>query len=222
MLPRFYEMGGCIPDGSGRVQVATETMKRAIESCLESEKYTSREPHFWWREAAEVFSDGFTAMNILFSNYASDMVHNVSSKVAGKIIYAEIPGGKPLLGGGSLGITKSTKKEEACLKFLDWLYSDEISEMVTYLGGFIGNRNIVNNAEILELYPWVEGIEDIFRKGKRGSNEKKNQWFDEFTFEDILGSAVISVMSGTSTVDEALEEAQKLCDRVFNRPGGRG
>ena len=94
--------------------------------------------------------------------------------------------------------------------------------MVTYLGGFIGNRNIVNNAEILELYPWVEGIEDIFRKGKRGSNEKKNQWFDEFTFEDILGSAVISVMSGTSTVDEALKEAQKLCDRVFNRPGGRG
>ena len=222
VLPRFYEMGGCIPDGSGRVQVATETMKRAIESCLESEKYTSREPHFWWREAAEVFSDGFTAMNILFSNYASDMVHNVSSKVTGKIIYAEIPGGKPLLGGGSLGITKSTKKEEACLKFLDWLYSDEISEMVTYLGGFIGNRNIVNNAEILELYPWVEGIEDIFRKGKRGSNEKKNQWFDEFTFEDILGSAVISVMSGTSTVDEALKEAQKLCDRVFNRPGGRG
>ena len=216
VLPRFYELGGCVPDGEGRVQVVTEEMKAAFESCLESEKYATKEPHFWWQEAAEVFSDGFTAMNILFSNYASDMVHNVSSKVAGKIIYAEVPGGKPLLGGGSVGITKSTKKEEACLKFLDWLYSDEISEMITYLGGFIGNKNIVKNAEILELYPWVEGIEEMFRKGKRGSNEKKNERFDEFAFEDILGSAVISVMSGTSTVEEALTEAQKLCDRIFN------
>ena len=164
-----------------------------------------------------MFSDGFTAMNILFSNYASDMIHNVSSKVAGKIIYAEVPGGNPLLGGGSVGITKSTEKEEACLKFLDWLYSDEISEMITYLGGFIGNRSIVNNVDILELYPWIEGIEEMFRKGKRGSKEKKNKWFDEFAFEDILGSAVISVMSGTSTVDEALLEAQRICDRVFNR-----
>ena len=28
---------------------------------------------------------------------------------------------------------------------------------------------------------------------------------------------MISVMSGTSTVDEALLEAQRICDRVFNR-----
>ena len=89
--------------------------------------------------------------------------------------------------------------------------------MVTYLGGFIGNRNIVKNADILELYPWIEGIEEMFRKGKRGSQKKKNQWFDEFAFEDILGSAVISAMSGTSTVDEALGEAQRICDRLFNR-----
>ncbi|HIZ79911.1 MAG TPA: extracellular solute-binding protein [Candidatus Lachnoclostridium stercorigallinarum] len=217
VLPRFYELGGCIPDRNGRVQVLSEKMKAAVESCMESEQYATKEPHFWWQEAAEVFSDGFTAMNILFSNYASDMVRNVSSKVAGKIIYAEVPGGNPLLGGGSVGITKSTEKEEACLKFLDWLYSDEISEMVTYLGGFIGNRNIVKNADILELYPWIEGIEEMFRKGKRGSQKKKNQWFDEFAFEDILGSAVISAMSGTSTVDEALGEAQRICDRLFNR-----
>ena len=217
VLPRFYELGGRVPDEEGRVQVVTAEMRAAFESCLESEKYATKEPHFWWQESAEVFSDGFTAMNILFSNYASDMIHNVSSKVAGKIIYAEVPGGNPLLGGGSVGITKSTEKEEACLKFLDWLYSDEISEMITYLGGFIGNRSIVNNVDILELYPWIEGIEEMFRKGKRGSKEKKNKWFDEFAFEDILGSAVISVMSGTSTVDEALLEAQRICDRVFNR-----
>ena len=154
-------------------------------------------------------------MNILFSNYASDMVHNTNSRVAGKIIYAEVPGGSPLLGGGSVGITRNTKKEQACLKFLDWLYSDEIAELVTYMGGFISNKNIVNNAEILELYPWIEGIENMFRQGKRGSQKKKNEKFDEFAFEEILGSAVISAASGISTIEEALREAQKACDKIF-------
>ena len=215
LLPRFYEKGGSVPDGEGSVRVDTKEMREALAGYLESVDYATREPHFWWREAADVFADGSIAMNILFSNYASDMVHNVNSKVTGKIIYADVPEQKPLLGGGSVGITKSTDKEEACLKFLDWLYSDEISEMVTYLGGFICNKNIVNNAEILELYPWIEGIEEMFRKGKRGSRDGNPQ-FDEFAFEDILGSAVISAESGISTVEEALAEAQNACDRIWN------
>ncbi len=215
LLPRFYEKGGQIPDVHGRVVVNTPEMKEAFSDYLKSIPYAAKEPYFWWRESANDFSEGSVAMNILFSNYASDIVHNISSKVAGKIIYAEVPGGRPLLGGGSIGITKSTEKEAICLKFLDWLYSDEIADMVTYLGGFICNRNIVNNAEILELYPWIQDIEQMFRKGKRGRKEK-NEKFDEFAFEDILGSAVISAASGIAAIDEALQDAQKLCDQMFN------
>ncbi len=215
ILPRFYEKGGSVIDEKGKITIDTENMKAAFREYLESADYATKEPHFWWQESAEVFSNGFTAMNILFSNYASDMVHNTNSRVAGKIIYAEVPGGSPLLGGGSVGITRNTKKEQACLKFLDWLYSDEIAESVTYMGGFISNKNIVNNAEILELYPWIEGIENMFRQGKRGSQKKKNEKFDEFAFEEILGSAVISAASGISTIEEALREAQKACDKIF-------
>lgn len=215
LLPRFYEAGGKVPDENGKVKVDTDEMKRALTAYLESSAFATKEPHFWWGESAEVFSEGSVAMNILFSNYASDMVHNINSKVAGKIIYAEVPGGRPLLGGGSIGITNSTKKEDVCLKFLEWLYSDEIAEMITYLGGFICNKAIINNAEILELYPWIEGIEEMFRKGIRGG-QGADERFDEFAFEDILGSAVISAASGISTVNEALLEAQKSCNRMFN------
>ena len=55
----------------------------------------------------------------------------------------------------------------------------------------------------------------MFRKGKRGSRDGNPQ-FDEFAFEDILGSAVISAESGISTVEEALAEAQNACDRIWN------
>lgn len=217
LLPRFYAAGGSLLDEKGQVQINTREMRLAFQNYLEVGNFATKETNFWWREAAETFSAGFTAMNIVFSNYASDMVHNLNSKVAGKIIYAEVPGGKPLLGGGSIGITAGSEKQDACLKFLDWLYSDEIAEMVTYLGGFICNRNIVSNAEILELYPWIEEIEEMFRKGKRSGQEKQNAQFDEFAFEDILGSAAISVTSGISSIEEALSKAQRNCNRLFNK-----
>lgn len=216
LLPRFYAIGGKAIDKNGRVIINSNEMRQALEDYLHSALYSTKKPNFWWREAAAVFSEGMIAMNVLFSNYAADMVHTLNSRVAGNIIYAEVPGGRPLLGGGSIGITKKTDKEAVCLKFLEWLYSDEIANMITYLGGFVGNKSIDNNAEILELYPWIEGIENMFQKGMRGENEDGVK-FDEFIYEDILGSAIMSAASGISTVEEALILAQRKCDQLLNQ-----
>lgn len=216
VLLRFNEKRGSIFDEYGRVSVCTKEMKEAFQICVESCKYATSETHLWWREASNLFSDGMTAMNIGFSNYASDMVHHENSKAAGKIIFADVPGGKPLLGGGSIGITKSSKKVNECCQFLDWLYSDEIAEMITYLGGFIGNKNIIKNAEVLELYPWIQDIGKMFKKGKRGNKGIQNIKFDEFVFEDIIGSALMTTIFETAEVEDALKDAQDMCNQIFN------
>lgn len=216
ILPRYFEKNDSFFDDNGKVKINTEEMAEAFRSCMDACNYTSSTPHFWWSEASRMFSDGLAAMNIAFSNYAADMVHNTNSKVAGKIIYAGVPGGNPLLGGGSVGITKSSKKVSECCRFIEWLYSDEISEMITYLGGFIANKSIINNANVLELYPWIGEIEEIFSKGRRGAYPESNTDFDEFAFEDILGSSFMAVVSGADDIYNALNEAQKICDRMFN------
>lgn len=50
-------------------------------------------------------------MAILYSNYASDLLSH-SSRVAGNIGYALTPGRNPVIGGGSLGVSKYTKRPE--------------------------------------------------------------------------------------------------------------
>ena len=50
--------------------------------------------------------------------------------------------------------------------------------MVTYLGGFIPNRNMIKNAEVLELYPWIEDIGNMLETGKRRNREAANARFD--------------------------------------------
>ncbi len=78
---RFYEKDVSLFDKSGNLKIFTQEMKEAFQNCLEARKYATNDTHMWWREAAKMFSEGNVAMNITFSNYASDMVHQVNSKV---------------------------------------------------------------------------------------------------------------------------------------------
>lgn len=216
MLPRYREYQESIFDENGRVIIQTPSMKKAINNYIEACKYTNNEVYQWWGDSSLLFSEGNTAMHIVFSNYASDMIHNPDSKVIGKIAFDRVPGGNPLLGGGAIGISKYSKNYEECIKFLQWIYKKDIAATITYLGGYICNKDLSNNIDILELYPWIEGMEKSFEIGWRMKKNQKNNKFEEFRFEDILGSLIRLIASGIEDVDSALREAQIVCDKEFN------
>lgn len=215
-LPRFKDLGGSLFDEQNRVLVKTQAMKLALENYIEAFQYTNQATNLWWQKAMEGFSEGKAAMNIVFANHASTMLHNQNSKVVGKIGFAAIPGSHPLLGGGVLGIGKESVKEKECIELLEWIYSDKIAAMITYLGGYVNNESILKNVDILNLYPWIEGMEKAFAIGWRRARNPMNPSFDEYKFEEMLGMAVRSVVTGIMNVDEALEDIQNRCDELFN------
>lgn len=215
-LPRFREYHTDLFDDNGRVNILTPEMRAAAENYLEMCRYTSGESLQWWKESAREFSQGNTAMSIIFSNYASELIHSPDSKVVGKIAFGPVPGGGSLLGGGAIGISKYSKRYEECLTFLKWLYHRDIAETITYLGGYVCTKELGRNMDILELYPWLDGIEESFRPGRRIYSHEKNPGFNEFLFEDILGKAIRSIASGIDSVEEGLKKAQEECDLEFN------
>lgn len=215
-LPRFREYRRSIFDKDGCVNIQIPEMRAAMESYLEACRFTSNETSLWWGESTKQFSEGKTAMHIVFSNYASEMVHTPDSKIIGKIAFGKVPGGQPLSGGGAIGISKYSTKYEECLTFLKWLYHKNTAETVTYLGGYVCNREVSKNLDIIELYPWLEGMEKSFESGWRIYETNGNCCFNEFLFEDILGTAIRSVASGIENLDSALKKAQEECEKAFN------
>lgn len=215
-LPRFREFKKDIFDTDGYVNILIPEMKQAVQNYLNTCRYTSNDIYQWWQEPTRQFSEGSTAMHIVFSNYASEMIHNLESKVVGRIAYGTVPGGQPLSGGGSVGISKFSEKYEECMSFLKWLYRKDIAETITYLGGYVCNHEISRNIDILELYPWLEDMEKSFEPGWRISHHDKNRAFNEFLFEDILGKAIRSIASGIEEADIALEKAQAECSSIFD------
>lgn len=218
-LPRFRETGKHFFGADGYVNVETPEMKRALLGYLEACQYTGGEIYQWWGDTTRFFFEGNSAMHVVFSNYASDIIHNPDSKVVGRIACRTVPGGQPLSGGGSIGISRHTKKYEACIEFLKWLYRNDVAETITYLGGYIGHREIARNMDILELYPWIKDMEQAFETAWRISSHEKNPGFNEFLFEDILGKAIRATASGIEDIDVALQKAQKECDEAFGRRG---
>lgn len=219
-LPRFRELKKDIFDARGNVNILIPEMKQAIRNYLDTCKYAGSDIYQWWGEPTRQFSEGNTAMHIVFSNYASEMIHNPESKVLGRIACDTVPGGQPLSGGGSVGISRFSKKYDACMSFLKWLYRKDIAETITYLGGYVCNRQISRNMDILERYPWLENMEKSFEPGWRLYKHDRNPDFNEFLFEDILGKAIRSIASGIEEMDDALEKAQEECDRAFNETSG--
>jgi len=214
-LPWFKALGGEFINHDGKAIIDTSIARQALNHYLNMLNY-SELTNLWWRKALESFAVGNTAMVTSFSNHASNMVLSKGSKVVGRIGYAVIPGGHPLLGGGVVGISKDSKKYLECIEFLKWIYQPNVSAIITYLGGYSPSKNIYENEDLLSLYPWITGIEDGFRIGHRRNSNVGNPRYSDVKFEAILGMTVRNAATGIVDVETALTNAQKLLDNEIN------
>lgn len=208
-LPRWKGLGGEIVDKGGSVEIEETVLREALENYIETYSYTDPGVNSWWEDATGQFSKGDIAMAITFSNHAAPMVHSSESEVVGRVGFAKVPGGYPLLGGGVIGMSKNTQKDQACRAFLEWIYSEETASMITFLGGYINHKNFCKNLDILDIYPWTQGIEDSFSYGWRRDIALEYDLFNESLFEEVLGEMVRAIISGVMEMDEGIGFAKE-------------
>lgn len=86
-------------------------------------------------------------MSILYSNYASDLSAH-SSHVVGNVGYSMMPGNNPVLGGGSLGVSKYCKRPKDALSFIKWMCSEPLCSASALLGSTSPCRRTYDNYEV--------------------------------------------------------------------------
>ena len=210
-LPRLDAAGRPFRD----ILKDTETAK-ALREYIDSAASTDGKINPWWDDTISSFSEGCCAMLRVFMNHAPRITNSKHSNVVGKIGFAQIPGGHPLLGGGSIGLARESNAYEESIEFLKWVYSYEISRLYTLFGGTSPNAAIYDDPEILSIYPWLSIAKEGFRKGRRRfvcQDEAKEQRM----LEEILGMAVRSAASRAMTAEEALKTACHRYDSLRNK-----
>ena len=214
-LPRLFEQGGDLLDGLGRITLDTPEALRALKNYQETYAYSDRTVYEGWKNALEGFADGSAAMTVVFINYASDILNLKMSSIAGKLGFAPVPGGRPLLGGGVIGISRDCAAPEAACRFLSWLYSDPVAPVFTMLGGLSPCRSACSNRDINEKYPWLSAARKSFPIARRRGDSSFYSNFSELQLENFLASQIQRAVLGVCPPEEALRQAQADCDTHF-------
>ncbi|HWR11345.1 MAG TPA: extracellular solute-binding protein [Rectinemataceae bacterium] len=214
-LSRYFSRSRNLFDDSGRILLDSEEARLSLDELIEAKRYSKDRYCSWWTNAAQEFSDGNVAMTILYSNFASEIL-NRNSKVVNRIGYALVPGGSPIIGGGSLGVSRYSRNPELALSFIKWMCSEPISSAAMLLGGVSSCKKAYENYEIIDTYPWLELAKDCFAYSKN----KRTPYadfapFDERRFLSILGLEVKNAYIGALSSADALEKAQKAYERQF-------
>ena len=183
-------------------KMTIEAMKDYAASALS----TDGKINFWWDDTISSFSEGECALLRVFMNHAPRITNSKHSNVVGRISFSQIPGGHPLLGGGSIGISKESDADAEAVEFLKWVYSSEISRLYTLFGGTSPNAGIYDDAEILAIYPWLSIAREGFRRGRRRFM-RADEAMRQRDLEDILGTAIRRTISREMSAEEALSSA---------------
>lgn len=154
----------------------------------------------WFGAAHDNFIRGNSAMEIIAFNYASDITRLHTLAANSQIGYSLVPGGHPVLGGGSMLITKQCKEYQAALDFVAWACGQNNAELFTYLGGVSPHLHVYKNQEILNLYPWYRLFLETI---ERSSYRELWDQFHVYKLERLIGNAVRSVVSGEMAPQEA-------------------
>jgi multiple sugar transport system substrate-binding protein len=215
VLPRVRDLGGTIFDRAGNISINTAVFRKALEEYLEMKACSDMGINYWWGDALKSFSSSLSAMTVIFINQVSGIVRTSAPGLSVKVAAAPVPGNFPLLGGGTIGVSRQNEEIGPCIDFFNWVYSDEIANMITLLGGLSPCKSVFSNEEILAIYPWLRNMEEHYTRGWRRSTSKKYPNFDVHQFEQIFGNAVRNAAMGIDSPEQALAKAQAECNREF-------
>ena len=188
LLPRLHEL---VAQQGESVDLMT-LEQQAFEAYRQHKERLQQVNQRWWGDNIRQFSAGETAMEIVFSNYASSIIQTPARLNKNQIGVARVPGNRPLIGGGAIGMTKQTQQQAAVYQLIEWLYRADVAQMITYFGGYLPTKSVVQSLELLELFPWLEAIEPLYQTGVRS---KIGTHAINFEVELALGQRLLTYLA---------------------------
>src|SRR5690625_72726 len=214
-LLRYYAKGGKLIQDNNTLALTPKIAKKALQNYMDHLHIANHLPAKWWDQSISRFSEGDLAIIIVYMNLFSDIAHSSISPLIG---FSQVPGDNPLLGGGSLGISKYSQKEDEAIQFFNWVYSDETAEQITLLGGSSVNDFVYDNQNIMNKYPWLKFAVDKNYEGIRESSFKSGESFNLRKVEQIIGLGLKNTINNMMTIEETIEYInRRLSDNdIFN------
>ena len=161
-----------IVDSKGNLDLYNNKVQKALSSYLLSVSLAKNTNNQFWDDVVKEYAEGNTIMSLVYSNYIH-MLKDFNKEILYKTNFTYPPNMKSLIGGGIIGLSKFTNKDDLCYVFLETLYSDQISKLITHLGGTLPTKSIYKDISLVSIYPWLKLIPNIIKNNTRIHNDYK-------------------------------------------------
>ncbi len=164
-----------------------------------------------WGNAVSRFAQGECALLIAHSNYARHLADEPLSRVSGRVGYAPAPGGKSFLVGGVIGVLQSSARHAEAAVFLNWLFSNGISELLALLSGCSVQESAYQSEELADIYPWLSVVKEGFCTGVRRKIFASHPTpFDQIALEKKIAAICERAVREELTAAEATKKINSL------------
>ncbi|HZG27095.1 MAG TPA: sugar ABC transporter substrate-binding protein [Ensifer sp.] len=216
------EMGGSILDKDGKPALNSEANIKSLTVYRDLFKKAAPPgaADYDWGGREESFRQGIAANMQTWSVGAPGYYDPKTSKVVGKVAIALAPRGKGLpkiygIGGWGMAINADAKdkQKEAAWTFIKWVTSPAIQKEMNLAGaGSYIRKSTVADKDLNAKYPFLPVLNEVFENGD-GDYRPRIPEYPEI--QDILGTAVNSVLVGTAEPKAALDAAQEAAAKLF-------
>ncbi|EJB07130.1 ABC-type sugar transport system, periplasmic component [Rhizobium leguminosarum bv. trifolii WSM597] len=238
--PVVNSYGGRWFDMDWKPQLTTEPWKEGVTTYVDLlKKYgPPGASSNGFNETLSLFASGKCGMWVDATVAAGFLTDKKQSQVADKMGYAHPPIGKfdkgnHYLWSWALAVPVSSNEPEAAKKFIYWATSQDYIKLVAKENGWAavppGTRtSTYDTPEYISAAPFAKlTLETIQTANPTDATQEKVPYrgisyvgIPEFqSFGTAVGQKMSAVIAGQSTVDEALNESQKLVERTMKQAG---
>ncbi|MBL1229286.1 extracellular solute-binding protein [Enterococcus sp. BWB1-3] len=181
----YYSLGGQLNFNDSTSLLNVEIAEQALYSYSLLREGALNELDSWWTNVINNFISGKTAMLVGYMNHLSSIASESIFSVTG---YAPVPGNRPLLGGGVLGINKESKNIDAAIDFLLWIFEHQVSRELTRQGGTIATVEVNKLEEFSQTFPWLYDSDKLLYGGIRENTTEKGAPVNLKIIEHTIGT----------------------------------
>ena len=216
------EMGGSILTSAGKPALNSEANIKslAVYRDLFQKAAPPGAADYDWGGREESFRQGLSANMQTWSVGAPGYYDPKISKIVGKVDIKVAPRGAGLpkiygIGGWGLAINAddSAKQKEAAWTYIKWVNSKKVHKELNLMGaGSFLRKSEMTDADLTAKFPFLPVVAESF---EHGDGDYRPRIPEYPKIQDILGTAVNSVLVGNTDPKTALDAAQAAAEKLF-------
>lgn len=201
-LPILWAYGGDVFDKDWNVTVDSKEGKESLQMYID---LLNNGANYEKNDIVAAVSSGKAALSLGWPSWYISGENSTAeyAVIPNKVNESSEAHSTGMIGNWMMGVTANSRNKEMALKFLQYVTSKEVQVEAAEKGGVPTRRSVLSDSSLNEKYAYFKTLLEATENSV--IRPRTSHWAD---IETAYGTELSNAISGTKTIDQALEDAK--------------